>query len=142
MLRRTLRGEVALVLAVLGVTSALVGLPPPSSLAAVPFSGETALGPLRVDATVDPARVGPNEIHLYLLDGETGTPSTATKQLTVALALPAQRVGPLAATAREAGPGHYVIDTVQLVPAGRWRRVSSRVSEFDRYEAALTVPVR
>jgi copper transport protein len=143
LLRRTLRAEVALVLAVLGVTAALVSLPPPSSLAAGPFSGSTALGPLRVEATVDPARVGANEIHLYVLDGKTGTPSTATQQLTVTLALPDRRIGPLAATARAAGPGHYVIDTVQLVPAGRWRlQVTSRVSQFDQYEGALTVAIR
>jgi copper transport protein len=61
----------------------------------------------------------------------------------VTLALPAKRIGPLPATAREAGPGHYVVDTVQLVPAGDWKLdVTSRVSEFDQYEASLKVPVR
>lgn len=50
---------------------------------------------------------------------------------------------PLAARARAAGPGHYVIDALQLVPGGDWRlHVASRVSEFDRYEATLEVPVR
>jgi copper transport protein len=143
LLRRTLRGEVALVLVVLGVTAALVSQPPPTSLASGPFSGTTALGPLRLEATVDPARVGPNEIHLYLLDAKTGRPSTATKQLTVTLALPDQRIGPLPATARAAGPGHYVVDSLPLVPAGDWRlNVTSRVSEFDQYEGALEVPVR
>ncbi|MEA2186650.1 MAG: copper transport protein [Solirubrobacteraceae bacterium] len=142
-LRRTLRAEVALVLVVLGVTSALVSYPPPSSLAGGPFSASTALGPLRMETTVDPARVGPNEIHLYLLDAKNGTPFSATKELTVTLALPAKKIGPLPAKAREAGPGHYVIDTVQLVPAGEWRLdVTSRVSEFDQYEGSLEVPVR
>jgi copper transport protein len=143
LLRRALRAEVALVLVVLGVTAALVSLVPPSSLAAGPFSGRTAMGPLRLEATVDPARVGPNELHLYLLDGKDGSPSTATKQLTVTLALPRREIGPLSVRARAAGPGHYVIDTVQLVPAGDWRlRVTSRVSEFGQYEGALTVAVR
>jgi copper transport protein len=138
-----LRAEVALVLVVLGVTSALVSYPPPSSLAGGPFSASTALGPLRMETTVDPARVGPNEIHLYLLDAKNGTPFSATKELTVTLALPAKKIGPLPAKAREAGPGHYVIDTVQLVPAGEWRLdVTSRVSEFDQYEGSLEVPVR
>jgi copper transport protein len=143
LLRRTLRGEIALVLVVLGVTAALVSQPPPTSLAAGPFSGTAALGPLRMEATVDPARVGPNEIHLYLLDARTGRPSTATRQLTVTFALPDQRIGPLPATARAAGPGHYVVDSLPLVPAGDWRlNVTSRVSEFDQYEGALEVPVR
>lgn len=142
-LRRTLRAEVALVLVVLGVTAALVSYSPPSSLAGGPFSASTPLGPLRLEATVDPARLGPNEIHLYVLDAKDGTPSGATKQLTVTLELPAKYIGPLAVRGREAGPGHYVVDSVELVPAGDWKLdVTSRVSEFDQYEGSLKVPVR
>ena len=66
---------------------------------------------------MDPARVGPNELHLYVLRASDGTPFDGTKELTVTLALPAKGIGPLPATAREAGPGHYVVDTVQVVPA-------------------------
>jgi copper transport protein len=142
LLRRTLRAEVALVVVVLGVTAALVSYPPPDSLASGPFSGSAALGPLRLEATMDPARVGPNELHLYLLRAKDGSPFSATKELTVTLALPGRHIGPLPATAREAGPGHYVVDAVQLVPAGDWQLdVTSRVSEFDQYEARLKVPV-
>ena len=143
LLRRTLRAEVALVLVVLGVASALVSYPPPDTLASGPFSGASELGPLRLEATVDPARVGPNELHLYLLNARDGTPFAGTKELAVTLALPAQDIGPLRARARKAGPGHYIIDTVQLAPGGDWRlRVVDRVSEFDEYETTLTVPVQ
>jgi copper transport protein len=143
LLRRTLRAEVALVLLVLGVTAALVSYPPPDSLAGGPFGGSATLGPLRLEATMDPARVGPNELHLYLLRSSDGTPFAGTKELTVTLALPAKGIGPLPAKAREAGPGHYVVDTVQLVPGGDWQlHVTSRVSEFDQYDTTLKVPVR
>jgi copper transport protein len=143
LLRRTLRAEVALVLVVLGVTAALVSYPPPDSLAGGPFSGDAALGPLRLEATVDPARVGPNEIHLYVLKASDGTPFDATKELTVTLALPSKHIGPLPAKARAAGPGHYVVDALQLIPAGDWRlRVTSRISAFDEYETTLKVPVQ
>jgi copper transport protein len=143
LLRRTLRAEVALVVAVLGVTAALVSYPPPDTLASGPFDGKARLGPLRLEATVDPARVGPNEIHLYVLKATDGTPFDATKQLTVTLSLPAKGIGPLPATARAAGPGHYVVDAVQLVPGGDWQmHVTSRISDFDEYDAALKVPVR
>ena len=94
LLRRTLRAEVALVVAVLAVTAALVSYPPPDTLASGPFDGTA-------------------------------------------------RLGPLPAKAREAGPGHYVVDTVQLVPGGDWRlHVTSRVSDFDQYDTTLKVPVR
>ncbi len=143
LLRRMLRAEVALVVAVLGVTAALVSYPPPDSLAGGPFSASTALGPLRMEVTVDPARVGPNEMHLYLLRAKDGTPFDGTKELTVALSLPSKGIGPLPATAREAGPGHYVVDTLQLVPGGDWKlAVTSRISAFDQYDASLKVPVR
>jgi copper transport protein len=143
LLRRTLRAEVALVLVVLGVTAALVSYPPPDSLAGGPFGGSATLGPLRLEATMDPARVGPNELHLYLLRASDGTPFAGTKELTVTLALPAKGIGPIDARAREAGPGHYVVDTVQLVPGGDWQlHVTSRVSDFDQYDTTLEVPVR
>lgn len=143
LLRRTLRAEVALVVAVLGVTAALVSYPPPDSLAAGPFSETTELGPLRLEATVDPARVGANEAHLYLLRPSDGAPFTATKELTVTVALPGRDIGPLPVRARSAGPGHYVLDAVQLVPAGEWEvRVAARVTEFDQFETTLEVDVR
>ncbi len=143
LLRRALRAEVALLVVVLAVTSALVSYPPPSSYAGGPFSGSARLGPLRMEVTADPARVGPNELHLYLLRASDGTPFAGTQELTLTLALPSRDIGPLSARAREAGPGHYVIDTVAIAPAGEWRlAVTSRVSEFDQYEAAIVVPVR
>ncbi len=141
--RRVLRAELALAVVVLGVAAALVSYPPPESLAGGPFAGSAALGPLRLEATVDPARVGANELHVYLLRARDGAPFAGTRELRVSFALPAEDIGPLPARAREAGPGHYIVDAVQLVPRGDWRlRVTSRVSEFDRYDATLTVPVR
>jgi len=43
----------------------------------------------------------------------------------------------------QAGPGHYVADAFQLVPAGTWQiTVTDRVSDFDEYTGTLKVPVR
>ena len=69
----------ALVVVVLGVTAALVSYPPPDSLAGGPFDGTAELGPLRLEATVDPARVGPNELHLYMLAPPTARRSRARR---------------------------------------------------------------
>ncbi len=133
----------ALLVVVLGVAGALVSYPPPATFAGGPFSGTGKLGPLRVEATVDPARAGPNELHLYLLRARDGAPFDGTKELTVTLALPSKQIGPIQARAREAGPGHYVIDTRPARAGRRWRlRVVDRVSQFDEHETTLTVPVR
>lgn len=118
LLRTTLRLEVALVVVVLGVTGALVGYPPPTALAGGPYSADRTLGPIRLEATIDPALAGPNEMHLYLLHAKDGSPFTATKELTVTAELP-PHIAPIAATARKAGPGHYVVDTLQLTRAAR-----------------------
>jgi copper transport protein len=142
-LRRTLRAEVALVVVVLGVTSALVSYAPPKSTASGPFSTTKRMGPIELQTTIDPARVGANQLHVYLFDARSGAPYTKTKELTVHASLPSKRIGPLDATMSKAGPGHYVANTLQLVPGGDWKLdVTDRVSDFDEYTTTLKVPVR
>jgi copper transport protein len=143
LLRRTLRGEVALLVVVLGVTSALVSYAPPVATASGPVSRTTRMGPIELQTTVDPARVGANTMHVYLFDAKSGAAYTRTKELTVKAALPSKRIAGLAVTMHQAGPGHYVADAFQLVPAGDWQiTVTDRVSDFDEYTGTLKVPVR
>jgi copper transport protein len=146
LLRRALRAEVALLLGVLAATAVLAGSPPPRAAAAQaagPFSADVAIGPQRLQMTVDPARPGTNEVHVYLLDARTGAPFTGSEELRVDAALPAKGIGPLRLRASPAGPGHWVVTGAQLAPAGRWRiTVTNRVSEFDEHAAKVPVTVR
>jgi copper transport protein len=143
LLRRTLRGEVALVVIVLGVTSALVSYAPPVSAASGPVSRTTRMGPIELQTTVDPARVGANQMHVYLFDAKSGAAYTKTKELTVQAALPDKNIGALKVTMHQAGPGHYVADAFSLVPKGDWQlTVTDRVSDFDEYSGKVKVPVR
>ena len=103
--RRSMRGELALMLAVFGVTAALVSYPPPIDAASGPFSTNTTLGPAELEMTVDPARVGPNAIHLYLIDAKSGTQFTGTKELTVTATLPSKGIGPLPLAVEPLRPG-------------------------------------
>ena len=80
--RRTLRGELALMLCVFAVTAALISYAPPIDAATGPFSTNTTIGPAELEMTVEPAHVGLNTIHLYLIDAKTGAQFTATKELT------------------------------------------------------------
>ena len=102
------------------------------------------MGPIELQTTVDPARVGANQMHVYLFDAKSGAAYTKTKELTVKAALPEQEHrGRSAVTMHQAGPGHYVADAFQLVPAGDWQiTVTDRVSDFDEYTGTLKVPVR
>jgi copper transport protein len=145
-LRRTLRTEAALMAVVLGVTAALVAYAPPAAGgggAHTPFSASENLGPARMELTVDPARAGDNEVHVYLLNRRTGGQFDRVKELDMEAALPENGIGPLHLPADKAGPGHYVVRRTQLAPAGDWRLdVSARVSEFDLYETTVEVPIK
>jgi copper transport protein len=143
LLRRTLRAEVFLVIVVLGVTSALVGYTPPVDATLGPFSATAAIGPAQLQITVDPARVGVNTIHLYLINPRDGSQFTATQELDVQASLPAKGIGPLKLTATPAGPGHYIVNSTQLIPAGTWDiQLTDRVSAFDEYLQTIEVPIR
>lgn len=141
--RRTLRGELALMLGVLGVTAALIGYVPPIDAASGPFSAQATIGPAELELTVEPARVGLNTIHLYLIDAKRGVQFTATKELTVTAELPAKGIGPLPLKANLAGPGHYTLNSAALSPAGKWQlQITDRISEFQQYAKTIAVSIR
>lgn len=142
-LRSALRAEVALAVVVLGVTGVLVGISPPAAGATGgPISIEQEVGPLQLQATVDPGAAGVNELHLYLLQRD-GQPFDGTKELRMSAALPSEDIGPIGVTPRRAGPGHFVVEALPLAPGGDWElAVAVRVSEFDQYDTRLDVPVR
>ena len=143
LLRRALRGEVALLVVVLGVTAALAGYPPATAVQSGPFSGSAALGPAELEVTVDPAQVGPNQIHLYLFDARSGAQFSRVRELGVTATLPEKSIGPLPLEPQRSGPGHYTVPGAQLGVAGDWKLdVTARVSAFDEYAAAVEVPIR
>ena len=142
-LRRILRAELALGVAALAVTGALAGYSPADAQEAGPFSASANLGPARAELTVEPARAGANEIHLYLFDRRDGSQWDATKELTARASLPDRGIAPIVLRARKAGPGHYLVAGAPLAPAGDWRlELAARVSDFDDYRTTFTVPIK
>jgi copper transport protein len=142
-LRRTLRGEVALIAAVLVVTGALAGYAPAATRSSGPFSATTRIGAQEMQLTVDPARVGPNEVHVYLIDPQTGAQLDTAKEVDIAAALPDRGIGKISQEATKAGPGHYVVPSLPLGVAGTWHlTVTVRVSDFDEDAKMLEVKVR
>lgn len=139
--RRNLRIEVVLVTIVLAVTAALVSYPPPTASQSGPVSGSVAAGPDRLEYTVDPARVGSNEIHVYLFDDRTGAPKEI-KSLELSFSLPDSDIAPIEADVRKAGPGHYVAPSAMLAVKGDWEaRAAVRFSRFNEVLADFEVPV-
>jgi len=141
--RRTMRGELALMVTVFGVTAALISYAPSIDAATGPFSTNTTIGPAELEMTVEPARVGLNTIHLYLIDARDGSQFTATKELTATAELPAKGIGPLPLQPNLSGPGHYTFNSAELSPGGTWDiEITDRVSEFEQFSKIVKVPIR
>jgi copper transport protein len=140
--RRNLRGELATMLVVFGVTAALIAYTPPIDAASGPFSTTTSLGPTELETSVEPAQVGLNTIHLYLIDAQDGAQFTKTKELTVTARLPSKEIGPLQLPVHSGGPGHYIVAGAQLSPGGTWDlEITDRVSAFDEFATTVSVPI-
>jgi copper transport protein len=140
--RRTMRVELALMLCVFAVTAALISYAPPIDAASGPFSTNTTLGPAELEMTLEPAEVGLNTAHLYLINAKTGTQFIATKELLATASLPSKGIGPLPLQVTPAGPGHYILSSIVLSPGGTWEiRLTDRVSEFESYARTVKVPI-
>jgi copper transport protein len=142
-LRRTLRLELALGMAAIAATGALSSYAPSVAESSGPYATTATAGPVRIEVTVDPAKVGPNQLHLYLFDRKTGAAFEQAKELRVTAALPAKQIAPVSFNPHVAGPGHYVVDGASLSVAGKWTvSVTVRVSDFDEYATQFSVPIK
>ena len=142
-LRRSLRAEILLLVGVLAATAALTTYAPADYAPTGPVSETASLGPADLQLTVDPARVGPNEMHVYLIDKQSGQQYDKVKELNVSMTLPAKNLGPLKPDVRKAGPGHFVMNGALFGVAGDWDvKMSARVSEFDAYYADVKVGIK
>ena len=142
-LRRTLRAEIVLMAVVLAVTAALVAYSPSADTSSGPFSDSADFGPARIELTVDPARAGSNEVHVYLFDERTGAQYDRPRRLSIAAVEPDLDIGPIALDVRKAGPGHYTVARADLAPAGDWSLVvRAPVSDFEEQRTAIEVPIR
>jgi copper transport protein len=142
-LRRTLRAEVALIVVVLGVTGALASYAPSIAAVTGPSSATVPIGPEQLQLTLDPAQVGANEMHLYLLDPKSGAQFSGAKEVDVTAEQPGKGIAPLTQAVSHAGPGHYIVPNAFLGAKGTWTiAVTVRVSDFDEYTAKAKVAVR
>lgn len=143
-LRRTVTVEIAVIAAVLGVTAVLVALQPAAEAAGVTgaYTTTTQLGDAwLMTITVDPNRVGRNEVHLYLLS-ESGRPADLGEAVTIALTQITEDIGPIRREPVVAGPGHYVLAGPELSVPGLWQiRVEVAVDRFEVISETVEVTV-
>ncbi|TGN74567.1 hypothetical protein E5083_20420 [Streptomyces bauhiniae] len=97
----------------------------------MPFDtgGTNGKGLVRID--LDPARVGANEMHLYVQRPD-GRPYDIP-EVKVALTLKAKKVGPLPVAPEHITTGHWAASGVQVPMAGDWEvAVTVRTSDIDQ----------
>lgn len=141
-LRTALRAEIGLAVGVLAVSSVLVSLAPASSLDAV-FTDAASSGPIEIEIVFEPPRVGTQEVHIYLFDGETGRQWDEIEEIRLSATESDQEIGPLPIELQRAGPGHYLNGGELIAVPGQWTLdLDIRVSEFDAYSAAFELRVR
>jgi copper transport protein len=144
------RVEVAIALLVLAVTAALVNRPPAGadaasdapSASAGPFNAQLVLDDQpaegSIDVTVDPARVGTNDIHLYFLDEEgIPRPVDAIEVRVSRLGVPPRSVDVTPFTADHASSLGVTFPT-----PGSWTVEITSVYRSETSTASTEVPVR
>jgi copper transport protein len=149
-LRRSVAWEAGIAVVVLGVTAALVAVPPGGhdhgpSAAAVPtgpFLGSLALpGAGDVQVWVDPARTGNNQIVLNVRD-ERGI-NQNVPEVRARLHLPDAGIDPLPVSLDRSGPGQFVANDVIVPIAGTWTLdLSVRITEFDEFSVNTPISMR
>jgi copper transport protein len=139
----TVRSEIVGLVVVLAITSALVAITPAREATSTGgvFSSTVAFRGGTLSLVVDPAKVGLNEIHVYVLDAEQ-RPDDALEQMTLRMSLPSQSVGPFERVMDDAGPGHWSLDSSDLTIPGAWELTAvGQVSKFEDQQATVTVPI-
>ncbi|GHE82868.1 transport integral membrane protein [Streptomyces spiralis] len=97
----------------------------------MPFDtgGQNGKGVVRLD--IDPARVGGNELHVYVQrpDGQ----AFDIPEVKVAFTLTAKKIGPLPVAPDHITTGHWAASGVQIPMAGDWKvAVTVRTSDIDQ----------
>ncbi|MFM9681217.1 copper resistance CopC/CopD family protein [Streptomyces brasiliscabiei] len=151
-LRRSVLAEAGVAVVLLAVTTVLTATEPGRTVeeanaakAAATQEDETS-GALALDMSfdtggkngqgvarlqIDPARVGANEMHVYI-QGPDGKPFDVP-EVKVAFTLQAKKIGPLPVVPDRVTAGHWTANGVQLPMAGDWKiEITVRTSEIDQ----------
>lgn len=143
-MRRSVFLEVVIAAVVLAATAVLVATPPARDTFSEPVDRTLELpNGGSVQLTVDPARSGPNTVHLYLFDDSGAVGDADADELTVKAEQKADKIGPLELTLVKAGRGHWVGTGTNLPIAGDWTfTVTVTEGEFDSWVVEATVALR
>jgi copper transport protein len=146
-LRRAVLAEIGVLVVVLGVTSALVNVPPPrtaeaseAATTATPVTQTLRNDTMSLQVDVFPAAVGNNSLHLYAytLDKKP----LPVVEWTAKAALPSAKIEPIDVPLLRINDFHAIGD-IALPQAGDWTlKFTVRTSEIDRSTLTMTVKIK
>lgn len=138
-LRKAVTIEAVLAAVVIVITSLLMAANPSRATASAPFSATLTSQGYLADITVEPARVGANEMHIYL-----SNPTSSLVQadaVTVTIQDPSRNVDPINVEVVKAGAGHVVSNGATFPYAATWRLVVKARYGFDEIVFSTDVKV-
>jgi copper transport protein len=140
---RAAGAELAIMAAIVGVTAVLVTEPPAKASVKAPklISDTVPIGNLEVNYTIDPAKAGSNEIHLYFFTpkGEPANVDDAKLSAT----LQSKGLGPVRIPLQRIVPSHYTTPAGVFPQPGEWQvTLEARRGEFEALTQTVTVPIR
>ena len=139
--RRRLVVEVAMGVAVIGVTALLVNVAPAREAVARPVALRLSTTTLTIDMTIDPARKGRNSIHMYALT-KTGA-QQAIDHAALSASLPGSGIEPIELKVLRAGPNHFQVLNADLPVRGTWTfDVAVGVDQFTEERVTAQVTLR
>jgi copper transport protein len=99
------------------------------------------IGNLEVNYIVEPAKTGPNVIHLYFFE-RTGPPANVD-DAKLSATLPSENLGPINIPLQRIVPSHYTTPAGVFPQAGDWQvLIEARRGEFEALTQTVTVPIR
>ncbi|MCZ4497154.1 MAG: copC [Thermoleophilia bacterium] len=141
-LRRYVAGELAILAVVVGVTAALIQTPPAKSSIQPKLVDKVI--PLRtgeLQLVVDPARVGANEIHVYV-SNERGRLDETVTNVTMRGKGGGKGIEGLEIPLLPSGPGHFTTPAKTIPFAGSWTfTLQVERGTFDSQAASFTTSI-
>lgn len=142
--------ESALLIVVMVATSVVVNFVPGRTALALPSTKQLSSPSSRMDITFDPAKTGPTNIHVYVLQ-KNGLPYTFDQSMNT-LGSPAvtaflfnekRDVGPLPIVIRFAGGNHFISAGANFPFSGTWKvTLKLKIDEFNQEVFNAEIKVR
>ena len=137
---RSVRAELLFALAAVAITASLMGANPGEASPTEPFSTTLVSDGYIASIAVEPAGVGPNQVHIYL--SSPGGSLSKPDSVTAVLEEPVKGIAPFEIALVSVGANHFQALGASVPFAGDWQLTITAIYDtFTKVEFVATVPV-